>query len=633
MPAPRPTYVYVPPAGLAGQPDPQPAQAAAPYETAPPRASSRSPMDLEYQLGAKIGPVVGAVACVAALFYLVSLGLTRGWITPAMLFSGVCLICFSFIGVGLWKRNEKEDFGQILTGIGSCGLYLNFAAGNVFQHLYGEEALVGLFFGLSLLNLGYAWWRSSQAFLGIGVIGGFLAALMPLRDELVTTNLILSFLIVLPAVAIAAKNRWLSIQAGLYVLSLLLLGPAASITGPGSIPVAAAFYLTALVNVLGYLWANQEWEYDPLRLLAPIGLFVGGALGFLMRYDEAGSFMVLAYGAVGALAAVGRRGLLDSQGLLAAGAVTALVFAPFGVEPFATMWIFIGLSIALALAAQRWLTRPMSALAQVALALGLWNFAYLMFEGSLNVNQESLALGAFILAVVAASWSIVKGWREFESVLLGASVVLMAPIIRIVELGIVSPAVNGTASLGVACGLLVCSFLLSALFLSVRSLKEVALPLAVTGGALLGYTFALVGRPPIPGAEVALAAGYALAVILLALATKRHLLEDAQSIVVTTATVVLGMLATRLGYLGLHHQGLSNMASLVLPASVYVLGSAVVGMRRAYTGVAIGSAVCWALTVAFLVAGGLEVRWESASILLLRASLVLLTARFYREPS
>ncbi len=57
---------------------------------------------------------------------------------------------------------------------------MNFAAGHVYQRLYGGETLVALFVAYSLVNLSYSFFRSSQPFLGLGLTGGLIAAMMPL---------------------------------------------------------------------------------------------------------------------------------------------------------------------------------------------------------------------------------------------------------------------------------------------------------------------------------------------------------------------------------------------------------------------------------------------------------------------
>ncbi|HSI71636.1 MAG TPA: DUF2339 domain-containing protein, partial [Fimbriimonas sp.] len=116
-PAPPPVQEPVLPPVYTAPPPPRTAV----FQAPPVRAKT---IDAEYQIGAKVLPYTGGAVVIIGLAYLVSLAVGRGLITPAMLWWGVNLLSLLFIGVGQWKREEKEQFGQILTAVGSCGLYL-----------------------------------------------------------------------------------------------------------------------------------------------------------------------------------------------------------------------------------------------------------------------------------------------------------------------------------------------------------------------------------------------------------------------------------------------------------------------------------------------------------------------------
>jgi len=147
------------PPGLPAQPEPQPSPRPSP---AP---AKRERPDLELALGSRGLLWVGGLVTVLGLAYLVGLAINRGLISPTTQFVGEMLLCLVFIGIGLWKRPQRVEFGDLLVGLGSCGMYLSFAAGHLDKHLYASEAVVGLFVGLSAVNVLYG---ASMSFTGHG---------------------------------------------------------------------------------------------------------------------------------------------------------------------------------------------------------------------------------------------------------------------------------------------------------------------------------------------------------------------------------------------------------------------------------------------------------------------------------
>lgn len=172
----RPVQPVVPPPVIR-QPVVQQSEAPSPYVWQPrveeinERTSQIPPpkeaQDTEYMIGAKLLPKLGAGLVLLGVLFFVAWGYSSGWITPLMVFSGEILFCLGFIGVGQWKRNEREQFGQILTGIGSCGLYLSVAGGHLVQDLFSGNAMVITFMAFSFANLAYGLASKSKAFLAI----------------------------------------------------------------------------------------------------------------------------------------------------------------------------------------------------------------------------------------------------------------------------------------------------------------------------------------------------------------------------------------------------------------------------------------------------------------------------------
>ena len=69
--------------------------------------------DTEYRIGAVILPRVGAGVVLLAIGTFVSMAISRGWIDQWTQFWMGVFSCLAFIGVGLWKRNEQEEYGQL----------------------------------------------------------------------------------------------------------------------------------------------------------------------------------------------------------------------------------------------------------------------------------------------------------------------------------------------------------------------------------------------------------------------------------------------------------------------------------------------------------------------------------------
>ncbi|MES1147319.1 MAG: DUF2339 domain-containing protein, partial [bacterium] len=138
--------------------------------------------DWEYFLGAQVGPKVAAGVLILAIAFFVSLAVNRGWLTPASVFGLGLVASLGLVGYGLFRFGEKENFGQVIVAAGLSGLYVDFAAGYAFQHLYSSSVAVLLFALASFAGLGLGFWRSSRAFVLLGLGGGMVAAWMPLQS-------------------------------------------------------------------------------------------------------------------------------------------------------------------------------------------------------------------------------------------------------------------------------------------------------------------------------------------------------------------------------------------------------------------------------------------------------------------
>lgn len=402
-----------------------------PQQRTPPSTQTAA----EYKIGAQILPRVGALLLLLGVGYLVSLGLSNGWITPAMLFGGAVALCLAFMGVGQWKREEKEEFGQVLTGIGSCGLYLTIAGGHIFQKLYSGETLVALFLGLSLANLGYSAWRSSRSFLAIGVIGGFAAALMPLDKQAFTLNLVLHFAILLPSAIIALKRRWPDVAAWLWFFSSLAIQPALWTSHLHWGYRIAAFDLGTLICVAVYAHVYKPSKFDPQAVASALALALTALVAFNVQGGPEATIHLLAFATVTVILGwliTGEKTIRIP--ILATGWGTAVFVAPFGFRPELSALILPGLAAAHASISLRKKSRIPNLYG--AICLGLSFIAYAMGQAQqppLGLERELTVLVAMAVATVLLAFAETKRGGSANHFTLLASLITGPMLVRVTQ--------------------------------------------------------------------------------------------------------------------------------------------------------------------------------------------------------
>jgi uncharacterized membrane protein len=213
-----------PPVHLA---EPNVAAPRVPVTEAPSEGPRRSSdFDAEYKLGAQLLPRIGVGVFLLGMLFLVAMAIARGWISFELQWAGEISLCAVLMVVGLWKRNEKEDFGQLLLGMGSCGLYFSFAGAHAYKDLLSGEMLVALFTVWSLANVGLSLWQKSRPFLVIGLAGGLIGSVLPLREEKVLLTLALHYAILVPALVVILRQRWTGAVIGTWTASFVALLPA-----------------------------------------------------------------------------------------------------------------------------------------------------------------------------------------------------------------------------------------------------------------------------------------------------------------------------------------------------------------------------------------------------------------------
>jgi len=546
---PPPPPIIAAPARVGGPPPPP----AAPRYKIPTRLTPPAPtpapkqaIDAEYLLGAKVLPRAAAAVLVMGFVYLVSYGVQQGMITPAMLFGGVCLLCLAFIGLGFVKRNEKEEFGQILAGIGSCGLYLNFAAGHVFQKLYGGEVLVGLFVLLSLANLGYSFARASKAFLAIGVLGGLAAAMMPLREENYAMAVGLHFLILVPAVLICARHKWAAAATGVYGVATLAVGPLFLHRGPWEFPVIALGG-TALLSFAAYAWAYEPQDWDPKDVFPIAMLYASALLAFGIRHERdawihESLLGLMAFGLGAAL----NRNRAARHGMVA-GLAIPLTVAPFGFTPFEAMVAFMVFGATAAVISRVRFARPASVLAGVELSLATAVYLYLLSR-PVAWGQEAAALTALGGLVALTCYALVKAWGNAEPLVLGAAVLFVPLVCRLATVALGSPGIDADWQFSVTLGLLGYGVALVGLtYLSCWDSAATLLGAVLLGG--LGMYGVLADHGIAIGLDFMLATMFCLLVAATGHVTiNRASIAERENVVFFTSAII-GALVVRLSFL------------------------------------------------------------------------------------
>lgn len=414
---------------------------------APPSAP-RPQVDGEYQLGAQWLPRIGAGLLVLGIAFLIGLAVTKGWITPPMLFGGAVVLCLAFIGIGQWMREEREDFGQILTGIGSCGMFLTLAGGHVYQDLYSGETLVACFVFWSLANLAYAFWRGSRSFLVIGIIGGLLASVMPLSKDAYALSLTLHGAILLVSALTIIRQKLPSAAIGLWIASGIALMPILIQDDVVWSARVAAVYLSTFVCLTAYLQSRQKVSVSEDQ--SAVGFLIGIAalIAFAIQWGIFGSYHVLI--AAAACAAMGfayQKDVHVRNAFLWAAGVLAVVLAPFGLEREVAVYVQSGLAIAGGLTAAFTKRDVANTFSAVLIVCASISFILLFDSWQTPVAGQTGMLSAILAASIALAIGV--GKRGDNPCLALAFLAGWATISRLASILIALPSDFKLASFGV----------------------------------------------------------------------------------------------------------------------------------------------------------------------------------------
>lgn len=183
-----------------------------------PRAPS---LDLEELLGGRLLAVVGGVAVLLGLGFLVALAIDRGWLDErarvvlAFLGSGALLA----VGVWLHEQRGRTQASLAMVGTGIAGLYLALTAATTLYDLIPLGAAFAIAFAIGALSAGIAVAWSSQTLAGLGILG---ALASPVLISAVPSGKAVGFLAVVLAsgTAILVFRGWDWLRVAAFAVSM-----------------------------------------------------------------------------------------------------------------------------------------------------------------------------------------------------------------------------------------------------------------------------------------------------------------------------------------------------------------------------------------------------------------------------
>lgn len=429
------------------------------------RVTASTDNETEYVIGAKWLPRIGAGLVVAALAYFVAWGYQKGWISAQAIFALEALFCLLFIGAGQRLREAREEYGEIVTGVGSCGLFLVIAGGHFQHQLYGVATLVGGFLAVALAHLAYGFARESKAFWVIGALGGLAAALLPLDRGDASTSAALLGIVQVTAAAITWRREWPGAACTLWAAGaaayVVWLGAYVMQTAVGPAgwdardPLPwALFYVLTLAPLAGWARSFRVTPFDRFALFGP-AIAAGAALwGFTMQSGPTGA----AHVALFSLAVIGcgfvAKATEARRSLWTVGIALPLTLAPFGLGLPDAIAVLACLALLAAVYSREHLAKAASALSGVLFVAAL--SAYLAWmDGAIVGNPWQTELGllsALLVALVASGYALSAAFTARRELGLTAMCLSLPLVSRmsVVGLGVEGIGLNAMDSLSVA---------------------------------------------------------------------------------------------------------------------------------------------------------------------------------------
>lgn len=364
----------------------------------------------EYWIGAKLLPRFGAVLIILAIaFVAISESSKNPSLDRMLLLGGEALFCLAFIAFGEWRRNEMEGFGPTLSAIGSVGLYLTAAGGHFAYHQLSAAGMAGVFAALTLINHGFAVWRSTRLFFVIGATGGLAAMLYPLAEKDYATALAVYVAVTVAGALACARKGWSQLALLGWFLSLLIIIPVIDSDHP-RVFVLASMYAGSLACIAAYTHTRSKPTDDTWGIGAPVGLFLTGVMGFWVQHDPAGLLHLLVLGLAGfGIAAALSQSRACRNALQVGSLATVAVLGPLCFSPVVATFAYATFAVAASAvgrSAFHRLAAVFAVMAVLAAGLGYVGCAARVagaVEAALLASL-AVALGSATLALRRAGW-------------------------------------------------------------------------------------------------------------------------------------------------------------------------------------------------------------------------------------
>jgi len=251
----------------------------------------RRKVDVEELLGGRLLALVGGLAVVIGLVFLVALAIDRGWIDERLRVT-LALVGSGALAAGcawLYERRGKTQAALAGVAAGIAGLFLSLtAATSLYDLLPVPLGLAGaLATGALGVVLALRW--DSRTIAGLGILGALASpALLDATESLTTLGFLAVALAAAAAILTWKQWEWLRIAA--FAIAMLQVGAWALMDSPGLVSLAAVLALFGVLNLVAALGYEIRVPTTTLRastsLLVGANALIAGGIGYAVMVDD-----------------------------------------------------------------------------------------------------------------------------------------------------------------------------------------------------------------------------------------------------------------------------------------------------------------------------------------------------------
>ncbi|MDQ3993626.1 MAG: DUF2339 domain-containing protein [Actinomycetota bacterium] len=252
----------------------------------------RPTIDIEDLLGGRVLALVGGLAVLLGLAFLVALAADRGWLDETARVALAFSASAALVGSGAWlyERKQRSQAALAAAGTGMAGLFLSLGAATALYELVPTipGLVTALAIGAAATAVSLRW--NSRTVAALGILGALVSP--TLTGSLSTTEAV-AFLAVAYAAACAVvvwrRWEWLRIAAFAVAMTELVVWALDDRPVEELVTALGAFGLLNLVAAVGHeLRVPAERLLGPSALLVSASAIVVGGIGALALGDEYG---------------------------------------------------------------------------------------------------------------------------------------------------------------------------------------------------------------------------------------------------------------------------------------------------------------------------------------------------------